>query len=315
MQPTGGSAEVQLLRECEKEAELMGCHPAMGSSVPRTARLLRIWQQYLWTARRLSSIAPVSLDIVILGPVRIVQCGQEVGPSRPKLRQLVGLLAVSGPRAVTHQEIADELWNGTRDMDHAHACQTHIWNLRKVLAADARALEHVAGVGYRLDRTAVQVDADALVDLAGHTEEQVRAEAYGEVAQGLSTALDLVDAIPLADLPLGPVLRPHQVRLRTLGGQILGHYLRALLALGDLRAVVAETDRVLRRSHSADDLYASIITARARLGRQAEAIELFHEVRTRTFEQFGIGPGRIVVEALEEAMAQPTRRTGRLAER
>jgi DNA-binding response OmpR family regulator len=103
--------------------------------------------------RRLDQHGPAA--VVVAGDLRIDLVRQEVSvggrnvPLTPAEIRLVTLLAQEPERAVSRDELMAALW-GDSGTAASRACDTHMLNLRRKLAASNARIETVRGLGYRL---------------------------------------------------------------------------------------------------------------------------------------------------------------------
>ena len=113
----------------------------------------------------------------MLGPIRVVDAeGRDRTPDGGLQRRLLAAHAAAAAGVVGTDAAVDALWAGNLPRDPAAALQTHLFRLRRELPAGL--IESVAD-GYRLDPTAVEVDADRLAHIvatASRDGEEVRSE-------------------------------------------------------------------------------------------------------------------------------------------
>src|SRR5262249_56316380 len=90
----------------------------------------------------------------LLGPVEVVSPGGGlVGIAQPMLRKLVAMLAVMAGRVVPDEALVDGLWGEEWSREREQNLQTHVYALRRLLAAaepGARPRVVRSGGGYRL---------------------------------------------------------------------------------------------------------------------------------------------------------------------
>src|SRR5215207_2271478 len=95
------------------------------------------------------------MELLVLGPVRVISAGIQL-PLAPKLRALLGLLAVHANQTVSVDRLVDGLWGEDPPPSAAKSLQTYVFLIRRQLTSDGVDAEHglrivTDGQGYRLD--------------------------------------------------------------------------------------------------------------------------------------------------------------------
>ncbi|MDL2079117.1 BTAD domain-containing putative transcriptional regulator [Streptomyces sp. GXMU-J15] len=202
-----------------------------------------------------------------------------------RLRALLSALALRGGRAVPVQFLVDEVWGADPPADAPGALQALVGRLRRGLGADA--VESVDG-GYRLAARPDDIDLHRFDRL---TADGLRALADGDPAKAagvLDDALALWHGPALADLPdrTAEAARWETRRLDALRARHT-----AALALGQAEQALPELT-ALCDSHPLDEpLQALRLRALRDLGRPAEALAAYDDVRRLLAEQLGSDPG------------------------
>jgi DNA-binding SARP family transcriptional activator/tetratricopeptide (TPR) repeat protein len=249
------------------------------------------------------------LRIGVLGPMLITQAGTEVRALAAGQRTVLGLLALSHGSPVRRQSIIDALWRDEPPASAAGIVQTYISRLRSVLdPAGAGGGVHLPasdGAGYRLQATADELD---LLEFRWLVDSARRAGAAGDADRACRTyerAVTLWRGDPLADID---ALRGHPAVVA-----LADELAAAVLEYADAAASTTDGwhDRVLpqlRVLAARDPLHeashARLMTALASVGRQAEALREYHELRRRLDEQLGVRPGLAVREAYAQILRQ-----------
>ncbi|GAB3501828.1 BTAD domain-containing putative transcriptional regulator [Amycolatopsis cihanbeyliensis] len=250
----------------------------------------------------------MTVRIKLLGPLRVEHGDEVVTPSQPKLRQLLGLLAINAGTVVRTETITDELWGSEPCVKLARIVQTYVSQLRKLLGSstsDSYVLSHTPRVGYVLHvGSAAYLDVDDFLRLRDRAERELAAEETEPAADTLLAGVRLCRGEVLADVSLGPVLRAHKSRLDTTRVAVLDRYLRTRLELGNAEAVLAEADRVVREDTRHEELYANLMRAFAAVGQRAEATDLFHDLRKKRVRESGLEPGQAVRAAFQQVISE-----------
>jgi DNA-binding SARP family transcriptional activator len=161
--------------------------------------------------------AAAGLVVALLGPVEIGPAGGVVTPvAQPRLRVLLGLLAVAAGRVVSAEALVGGVWGQEWPPGREKNLHTLVYQLRRRLAAlepggGARLAR--AGAGYRLALEPGELDVEVFRDLAGRARQAARAgdaagarELFGR-ALGLWRGAALADAAPLCGRLAGEAAR------------------------------------------------------------------------------------------------------------
>lgn len=232
--------------------------------------------------------------IDLLGPVMINADGRRYSMAN-KVRNMLAALALEAGRAVSYDELADELWSEQPLGNTRNALQAHATRLRKVLETAAErpgAVPLVRAVwgGYMLDMQPSSVDSNRFLELA---------------AQG-SQALDRDPQRALerfrASLALwrGPALLNARDGFRCRGAAALLEerrltvwegLVKARMLLGDEAHAIAELQQLVAQHPLRETFCDLLMLALYRSGRQSDALELFRATRRRLVDELGVQPG------------------------
>ena len=223
------------------------------------------------------------LDFRILGSVEVWDDGAQLQLGGPKQRAVLALLLLEAGRVVSTDRLIDALWGEQPPPTAATSLQNFVSQLRKVVGADVLATKPP---GYRLQLEPEQVDLERfrrLVDSAKH-------ERAGERSARLREALGLWRGPALADLAfesfaLGESARLEEVRLAALEERI-----KADLESGRDAELVGELEALVREHPLREPLRRSLMLALYRSGRQAEALQVYHDARRSLVDELGIEP-------------------------
>ncbi|WP_282577062.1 BTAD domain-containing putative transcriptional regulator [Streptomyces lichenis] len=248
---------------------------------------------------------PAAQEIRVLGPLAVLSADRPV-PLPSKQRALLGLLAVQPDRTVSHEEIADVLWNGEAPPSYPQLVHTHVARLRRIVepsagaaAATVRRISTVRG-GYVFNSTDVRLDLCRFEDRVALARRTVTHEPL--------VALDLY----------GQALHCWQGRLLHDLPQLWHHPSVVRVAQRHIDVAIESADLALRldrpgfavehlRTASYEEplhepLQARIMLALAGSGRRAAALQLFAELRTRLKEELDVEPGDDIRRARETVL-------------
>ncbi|WP_405819647.1 BTAD domain-containing putative transcriptional regulator [Streptomyces sp. NBC_00838] len=222
----------------------------------------------------------------LLGPTRALRAdGTPYAVGGSRLRALLTVLALRPGRTVPAATLVDEVWDGDTPSDAAGALQALVSRLRRALGAGTVVAD---SGGYRLCADRDDVDLYRFERL---TAEGIRALDDGaaeRAAELLDEALGLWHGPALTDLP---DRRSEAARweARRLGARRAR--LTAALALGRAEEALPEL-AALCDDHPIDELLQALrIRALRAVGRTAEALSAYDEVRRDLATRLGMDPG------------------------
>jgi DNA-binding SARP family transcriptional activator/predicted negative regulator of RcsB-dependent stress response len=244
------------------------------------------------------------MEFGILGPLRIVVNGRQIGVASDKQRALMAQLLLRANRTVTIERLVDGVWPERPPTTAHRLVQTYVWRLRRLLheAGEDRDRILTEPIGYRL-----LVD-DGELDLArfGSTVDDGHAAfARGDAAQAadlLRRAVELWRGEPLEDVPMAAGHASELAALSERRAAAAELRVEAELALGRHADLIGEL-RQMRAAHPLRERPAGLLMlALYRAGRQAEALEVFRRLRQQLADELGIDPGREVCAVHESLL-------------
>jgi DNA-binding SARP family transcriptional activator len=153
----------------------------------------------IWTRDHATSAA--TLDIAILGPLRILQDGSETSLTRTQALALL-VLVCAGGHPVTKDALHRKVYGREPDMRSAQTLRRHIANLRAAIGPQAVKTTSLAEVtAYRLDLSGVRLDADRFRELAQAGMAALRGRRLVDAAALTGEAIVLWRGRPLPELP------------------------------------------------------------------------------------------------------------------
>ncbi len=236
------------------------------------------------------------LTVAVLGAVEVRRDGAVLPVPTGKTTELLVRLALDPGAPVRADVLVEDLWG---EPVGRNTLQSKVSQLRRALGD--RDLVHGSGDAYRLEVDPSGVDAFAVADLAA---EASAARAAGDpalAARRAAEGLALFRGDVLVDA--GDWAHPHRVRLDELRMGLLEDLLAARVELGSGGDVVAELEALVERYPLREGLWASLITALYRAGRQADALAAYTRVRTLLVDELGVEPGA-GLRALEQRVLQ-----------
>ena len=229
------------------------------------------------------------VEFRILGSVEVDDGGLPVDLGGLRERTLLARLLLAAGQVVSAERLADDLWAGEPPPHSMATLRVYVSRLRRALGPAAAALV-TQPPGYRLQVGPGQLDAsrfESLVSVARRDLDEGKPEA---AAAGLRTALALWRGTPLSDVAdfafaQADVARLEEARLGALEDRV-----EADLACGRHAALVSELDGLVAAHPLRERLCGQQMLALYRCGRQADALRVYRDLRTRLADELGIDP-------------------------
>ena len=235
---------------------------------------------------------PDTLRIGLLGPLQVRDgAGRTVHVGGRQLRVLLILLALQAGRVVPSGSLADQIWPEELPANPGNALQTLVSRLRAELRRAS--LDHVIEshpAGYRLAVRPDAVDALAFETLAARGRRALADADPREAAAVLRSALASWRGQPLADAAGHDFADAAATKLTELRSSVLTDRIEADLALGEGASLVGELRVLLSADPLAERPRALLMRALYAAGRQAEALEVYHQGRELLGGQLGVDP-------------------------
>lgn len=224
----------------------------------------------------------------VLGPVEIQGCDGGLRSGGPQMRLLLALLALSAGRVVPVADLVDALWEERPPPSARASLQILVVRLRKLLAAVPGCRIDRYGDGYQLKISQRLVDVHRFRSLVRS------AQATGDDEQAavfLGQALELWRGPALADVPGTAMVEAIRAGLAEEHLSAVQDRFGRLLAVGRHAEAAADIPLMLARHPLAERLAGMLMIAWYRAGRQAEALQVFRDLRGRLAGELGVEPG------------------------
>nr|WSY52836.1 tetratricopeptide repeat protein [Streptomyces sp. NBC_00886] len=255
---------------------------------------------------------PCELRFGLLGtPVLFDDIGHDdaVHPiGSPKLRALLAALLLEPGRVVSVDALKDALWGGSPPASAHASLHNHVTRLRRLLDDPERLRAVPPGYLLRVGEGELDVHVFETHVAAARTAHADRD--WPRTVHECTAALDLWRGTPLSGLPAefgGYAFAQRLAEARLL---VLEWRYDAELALGGVRlgGLVPELAELVADHPLREGYHRQLMLALHRTGRQAEALAVHRDLRSRLIEELGIEPGAGVrgahVEVLRGAAAR-----------
>jgi DNA-binding SARP family transcriptional activator len=235
------------------------------------------------------------LEYRILGPVEVIGEGGPLPLAGQRQRALLALLILNAGSVVSTDRIVDELWGEQPPRTALSSLQNFVSRLRRLLGAEAVVMK---APGYMLDAAPEQIDASRFERLVAQAREiEVR-----QRGPKLREALALWRGPPLADCAFERFAQAEIRRLEELRLDAIEERLDADLELGSGAELVAELEGLVTQHPLRERLRGQLMVARARAGRQAEALQVYHDFRRALVDELGIEPSALLKQLYREIL-------------
>jgi WD40 repeat protein/DNA-binding SARP family transcriptional activator len=245
----------------------------------------------------------MALDFRILGPLEVAEDGVVLRLGGRMQRAVLAILVLDAGRVVPVERLVDDLYGEAAPATGAAQVRDHVSQLRKLLKDGGARIETQAP-GYVLRLDPSQLDADRFeraVDAAVAALAEGRA---ADAARGLQAALTLWRGPALADFVADDFAQPAIGRLEELRLVALEQRIAAELAAGADGALVPELQALVGSHPLRERLRGLLMLALYRGGRQAEAVEAYHETRRILGDELGIEPSLELRDLLTQILRQ-----------
>lgn len=232
------------------------------------------------------------MEFRILGSFEVLGTTGPMDVRGAKRRGLLACLLIHAGQPLSTDRLVEELGGNSGSDGAARTVQTYVSQLRKLLRGESARLDTRPG-GYVLDIDPGDVDAhrfeQAINAVATEPDPARRLAA-------LDGALALWRGTPLAEFAGAGWADREAARLDTRRLQALQHRYDALMALDRAREAAAELE-LLVTAHPLDEgLWAQLMLALYRSGRQADALGAYQQARRNLIDELSIEPGPELAE-------------------
>ncbi|MEV5595463.1 BTAD domain-containing putative transcriptional regulator [Streptomyces sp. NPDC052496] len=228
----------------------------------------------------------------VLGPMSARLGSEDLPLGPPRRRALLALLLIRLGRVVPTELLVEELWCEGPPRHPVATLQSHLSHLRRVLAPaagqGASSVLRYQAPGYVLQLAPEQVDAFRFERMVADGRQLLDRRDPRAARDLLTEALELWRGSPYTEFGAQPPLSDETARLEQVRLTALEACAEARLALGAAEEVAAELGLEVRRHPTRERLVGHLMTALSRLGRQAEALEVYERTRCHLVEEFGV---------------------------
>jgi DNA-binding SARP family transcriptional activator len=241
-----------------------------------------------------------ALDFAILGPFEARGDAGPVELRGGKQRALLALLLLNADRVVSVDRIVEDLWGEEAPETASKMVQIFVSQLRKALPEGTL---QTRAPGYLVTLAGHSLDLGRFEGLHEQGRAALAAGRAEEAAQRLQEALGLWRGPALGEFE-EPFAQLESARLEELHLACLEDRIQADLARARHAEVVGELERLVRREPQRERPRAQLMLALYRSGRQAEALDTYHQFRRMLDDELGIDPSARLKELERQILQQ-----------
>lgn len=247
------------------------------------------------------------MDFGVLGPLRVRTDGGELEIPGNKERVLIARLAAQPGRTVPFDALSDALWAEAPPANARKVLQTYVLRLRNAVEPGRAGRPTVvvtdAG-GYRLAVAEDSVDAVRFGALVDEARAAARDGRHADVVTRATEALDLWRGPAYSGFEQVEFAAREARRLEEL--RLTAEELRwsSEVALGNHHAAAPALEVLVEDHPWREALWATLVLALYRAGRQGDALNAYARARTRLDEDLGVEPGAELKDLHRRILAQ-----------
>jgi WD40 repeat protein/DNA-binding SARP family transcriptional activator len=232
----------------------------------------------------------------VLGPLEVIAESGPIPLGGQKQRALLAVLLTRPGRVVSVDTLVEGLWADEPPRSADKTLQSYVVHLRRALEPDrprgaAGTILVTRDPGYLLRVAPGELDAARFAALTAQGRRLLAAGAAEAAAATLWEALGLWRGEAFEEFPQVDACAAEAARLAELRLGAVEERVQADLALGRHRELLAELEGLTRQHPLRERLWAQLLLALYRAGRQADALLAYQRARATLVEELGIEPG------------------------
>lgn len=237
------------------------------------------------------------IQFQVLGPLQATADGRALALGGPRQRRLLALFLLHRNEVVSVDRMLDVVFDGAPTPGATTTLRSYVARLRKVVAGlDGAPTFATRAPGYVMTLADEAVDAARFEQALAEADEcGVRDDAAGAVAV-LRPALALWRGDAYAEFADEDWARPEAQRLGERRLVALQRLIEAELACGRAGDLVPEIEALVDAHPTREGLRAQLMLALYRVGRQADALAAYQDLRTVLREELGLDPTPSLVD-------------------
>jgi len=224
----------------------------------------------------------------VLGPLAVTVGETDVTPTAPRQRATLAILLINVGKVVSTDRMIDALWEGAPPATARSALSVHIAELRKHLGSASSRVETVRP-GYVLHADGAQIDAVKYEELVAAGGRALAADQPALALEHFATAEGLWRGPAYVDFEYAEFAQSESRRLTGLRDAAIAQRIDAQLLLGQHLEIVGELESLTDRSPGDQRLWAQLMLALYRSGRQHAALGAYRRAAD-SLAEMGLEP-------------------------
>ena len=237
------------------------------------------------------------MEYRVLGPLEVRDGDRSLPLAGAKQRALLALLLLHANQMLSRDRLIDELWGEEPPETAVQSLHVYVSRLRKVLPSGTLLTRPP---GYLLELEPDELDLRRFERLLADGREELARGDAGRASRVLHDALALWRGPALAEFAFEPFAQVEIGRLEELRLAAVEERVDADLALGRHAELIGELEALIAENPHRERMRGQLMLALYRSGRQAEALEAYHDARA-ALDELGIEPSERLRE-LERAI-------------
>jgi WD40 repeat protein/DNA-binding SARP family transcriptional activator len=242
------------------------------------------------------------MEFRVLGPIEAWSDGRQLRLGGGKQRATLAILLLNRNKVVSIDRLIDEVWTDDPPATAVKVVQVYVSQLRKVLRERGRESVLVTRApGYLLRVEPDELDAERFERLLDEGRRALGAGSPRLANRALLEALALWRGPPLSDFTTDAFAQTEIARLEELRVEALEERIESDLALGRHAELVSELESLVAANPLRERLHGQLMLSLYRTGRQADALEVYRQMRELLHGELGLEPSR-ALQSLERSI-------------
>jgi DNA-binding SARP family transcriptional activator len=227
----------------------------------------------------------------MLGPLEVQVDGSWSGINAAKWRTVLAVLLLQPGQVVSTDRLITEVWPEETPARATNLISVYVHRLRRLIADPEGKVLTTRAPGYQLLIDPEDTDAGRFARLAAEGRQALQASQFEQASAVLGAALGLWQGTrALTDVPPSTLVGAEASRLEESRIEAVQLHIQADLGCGRHAQVVGQLHRLLADYPLREELWALLMRALYRSGRQAEALEAYAQAREVIADELGVDP-------------------------
>ncbi len=227
----------------------------------------------------------------MLGPLEVQVDGGWSGINAAKWRTVLAVLLLQPGQVVSTERLITEVWPEETPARATNLISVYVHRLRRLIGDPEGRVLTTRAPGYQLLVQTEDIDAGRFAQLAREGRQALSTGDFEQASTALGAALDLWQGSrALTDVPSSALVSAEADRLEESRIEAVQLRIQADLGCGRHAQVVSQLHRLLADYPMREELWALLMRALYRSGRQAEALEAYAQAREVIAEELGVDP-------------------------